>query len=253
MCPWCYSPSSICECYLVCSLRPLFPYSGFKPNNIHKMMKESARHGSTDPSTFQKVPALHTIHSAVHSHRQHSSISAVSELCEWVSAHSKDKVADNEPFVVGFRRGTRNADSMLFIVLSRRELLQNAIRQSRTSLPSLAICDTAFRLSYNEFPLHVLGWLFLLLSFLVYFPSSNFHFSCLIFAISFCAASPAVFLFSSIVKIRTSLCQRFVQVVVAEWIAEKKALAAEKREQKEDSDTKLIQVCFGCLPWTFLS
>ena len=31
---------------------------------------------------------------------------------------------------------------------------------------------------------------------------------------------------------------------VAEWLAAKKALADEKREQKEDRDTKLIQVCF---------
>ena len=78
LCPWCYSPSSFCECYSVCSLRPIFPYSGFKPNNIHKMIKESAIHWYTDPSIFQKGPALHTIQIAVHSHHQHSSISTVS-------------------------------------------------------------------------------------------------------------------------------------------------------------------------------
>ena len=36
---------------------------------------------------------------------------------------------------------------------------------------------------------------------------------------------------------------------VAEWIAAKKALAAEKREQKEDSDTKLIPGNEGQWPW----
>ena len=35
---------------------------------------------------------------------------------------------------------------------------------------------------------------------------------------------------------------------VAEWLAAKRALAEEKRKEKEDSDTKLIQVCFDLLP-----
>ena len=39
---------------------------------------------------------------------------------------------------------------------------------------------------------------------------------------------------------------------VAEWLAAKKALAAAKRDQKEYSDTKLIQVCFSCLSLSFM-